>query len=132
MYRLSFAIVVASGVSYQILQKKIAPEANPALSLGISYLVSLLAAAALLFVFPLRKPLDLALHDLKPSSYLLGLPIIGVEFGFLMMYRSGGGLSYSPALTSTAMTLCLVLIGVIAFKESMSFEGVMLISHQNR
>jgi hypothetical protein len=121
MYALSIFFVVASGVSYQILQKRIAPQANPALSLGISYLVSLFATAALFIAFPLRKPLDLALRDLRPSSYLLGLPIVGVELGVLMMYRSGGELSFSPALTSTAMTLCLVLIGVIAFKESMTF-----------
>lgn len=120
MYIASLVLVVISGVLYQLFQKKIAPAANPSLSLVVSYALSFLLSLGLLVVFPLRRPLAEAVKDLNLFSLLLALPIVGIELGYLLLYRNGARLSVTMPFISTCITLLLLGVGVLAFREPLS------------
>jgi drug/metabolite transporter (DMT)-like permease len=117
MYAASMVLIVVSGVLYQLFQKKIAPQANPALSLVVSYAISSALAFMLFALFPLRKPLAEGLKELNAFSLILALPIVGIELGYLLLYRNGGRLSISMPLISTCITLLLLGIGIFVLGE---------------
>jgi drug/metabolite transporter (DMT)-like permease len=118
MYAASMILIIVSGVLYQLFQKRIAPAANPALSLIVSYAASFGLSCALLLIFPLKKSIGAALGDLNPVSLLLALPIVGIELGYLLLYRNGGRLSISMPLISTCITLLLLGIGIFVLGEA--------------
>jgi drug/metabolite transporter (DMT)-like permease len=120
MYAASMVLIVVSGVLYQLFQKKIAPQANPALSLVVSYAISSALAFMLFALFPLRKPLLEGLKELNVFSLVIALPIVGIELGYLLLYRNGGRLSLSMSLTSTCTTLLLLGIGIFVLGEPLA------------
>ena len=76
----------------------------------------------LLLVVPLKGAIAAELKNVNIYSFLLAIPIIGIELGYLLLYRAGGNFSYSSALVSSMITFLLVIIGMVAFKEAMSVK----------
>jgi drug/metabolite transporter (DMT)-like permease len=125
MYYAAMGILVVSGVLYQLCQKLIPPAANPAASLIVSYLAALALSLGLLAVFPPKGGVSATLGQLNAASLLLAFPIIGIELGYLLLYRNGGRLSYSSAIVSSIVTAILVLVGLGAFKERIDAKKVL-------
>ena len=125
MYIVSIVLLVCSGVMYQFFQKSIAPNANPALSILCSYITSLCVVGILFVVFPLKNTISEAIKDLNIYSILLALPIVGIELGYLLLYRAGGKLTFSSALVSSMITLILVIIGIGVFKETITIKKIL-------
>ena len=61
MFWIAIALTILSNVFYHIIQKITPQQANPVLSLALSYLVAGLICLALLPVFPLKEGLREAL-----------------------------------------------------------------------
>lgn len=125
MYIVSIVLLVCSGVMYQFFQKSIAQNANPALSILCSYITSLCVVGILFVVFPLKNTISAAIKDLNIYSILLALPIVGIELGYLLLYRAGGKLTFSSALVSSMITLILVIIGISVFKETITIKKIL-------
>ena len=125
MYIASIALLVCSGVAYQLFQKFIAPSANPALSLLCSYITSLCLVGVLFILFPLKNTVSESIKSLNIYSVLLAFPIVGIELGYLLLYRAGGKLTFSSALVSSMITLGLVIIGIIVFKEKINVKKIL-------
>ena len=89
MFYGAMALIVVSVTSYQLLQKALPAQANPFLSLSLTYLLSLALCLALLLVFPLRTGLGEALRQMNWATYALSLSVVGIEVGFLLAYRAG-------------------------------------------
>ena len=124
MYVVSIALLVCSGVIYQLFQKFISPSANPAISLICSYFVAILLSFVVLLFTPLKGPVSDEIKNVNAYSFLLAIPIIGIELGYLLLYRAGGGLSYSSSLVSSMITILLVIIGTVLFKERIDVRKI--------
>jgi multidrug transporter EmrE-like cation transporter len=55
---------------------------------------------------------------------IVGFTIVGIEIGFLLMYRSGWTLSTGYIMTSVAVNIALLLIGLLFFSEKLSAVNV--------
>jgi len=124
MLFIPIALLVVSGVVYQLSQKLISPGANPAISLICSYIVSICLSFFLFILFPLKNSIASALKDLNIFSFLIAVPIVGIELGYLLLYRKGGNLSFSSALVSSMITLILLTIGIVVFKEQLNAKKI--------
>ena len=124
MYIASIALLVCSGVFYQLFQKLISPTINPGFSLICSYIAAILLSTLLFVLFPLKGSLTEEIKNLNIYSFILAIPIIGIELGYLLLYRAGGKLSYSSALVSSMITILLVIIGMILFKEKINIKKI--------
>ena len=118
-YVLSIALVIAANVGYHLFQKTIRPEVIAPASLVVTYLVALVGSAVLLWAWPSSEGPVAALRRAGPSSYLLGLAVVGLEVGFLWAYRSGWDISITAAYANVAVAVALVPIGVLAFSDRM-------------
>ena len=72
------------------------------------------------------------LYEIKSLSvndifYLLlvSLGVIGIELGFLLVYRTGFSISYAALIVNIGLGILLLLAGLILFKENLNFIQLM-------
>jgi drug/metabolite transporter (DMT)-like permease len=117
MFYLSFSIAILSSMLYHIFQKAISPDANPVLSLLVTYVVAFFLTLVLLIFFPLKKDLVAALKQVNWASVALAIAIVGLEIGFLLAYRAGWDIGLAGVATNVAAAILLLPTGIIIFKE---------------
>ncbi|MBN2259921.1 MAG: EamA family transporter [Clostridiales bacterium] len=128
MYYTSIIIAITSGVFYHIIQKSITSKANPLISLVVTYTIALVLSL-LLYAFD-QSRINL-LEDLKAinwASYVLGIAIVGLEFGILLAYRNGWDVGKLSIINNIIIAAVLVPIGLIMFKEQFSVKAILGIS----
>ncbi len=79
-----------------------------------------MATAAIYLSQPERGPLLAGLKELNWASYALGVAIVGLEVGFMLAYRAGWNISLAGLISSTTVSLLLIPVGLLAFRESLS------------
>ncbi len=125
MYYFSLGLAIVASVAYHVTQKYIPAGANPMVSILVTYLASLGLGLVVLFTaYPVRDGLPAALRQLNWASVLLALALVGLELGFLLVYRSGWNISLATLIVNIAATLLLVPIGLWLFHEKVSAVNV--------
>jgi len=130
MFWLSMAMLIGANVAYHVCQKTIPGVANPMVSVSVTFLVATLASVALLPVFIGDSGVLVELRRLNWSSVLLGITIIGIEVGFLLLYRSGWNISLASIVVNALVALSLVPVGILLFKEKLlgtDVAGILLL-----
>jgi len=111
------ALVVLSNVAYHFGQKSVPRAAHPVMAAMAMYTVAMLGALVALPLVPPALTRAGAAATLHWSVVLIGLGILGVEIGFLLVYRAGFEISTASLTASVVLALALVPIGVLAFRE---------------
>lgn len=125
----AMAIIVISNITYQVLQKNIISNVHPVVSVIISYAIALVGSLLLLLIFPIKNDIIAEIQKANYASYLVGVAIIGIEIGFLLVYRNGWKLSTAMPFSSSISIVMLTLIGFFFFKEHITptkIAGVIL------
>ena len=120
LFYFSFALAVLSSAMYHVFIKLVPPDANPAISLFVSYATAALLCLVLLFFFPLKTSVTDAFRQLNWTSAALALALVGLEAGFLLAYRAGWDISLAAILVNVAVTVLLVPIGLLLFRERLT------------
>jgi uncharacterized membrane protein len=122
LYYLAVGLAVISNLFYHISQKLTPPDVNPALAISITYLVAMGISLVILWTLqPLKTGLGQALRQLNWATVMLGFSVVGIELGFLLAYRAGGNISLAQIVVSSAITLILIPVGLVFFKERISW-----------
>jgi drug/metabolite transporter (DMT)-like permease len=120
MQLLWLSLAIASTVAYHVILKLTPAGANPLLSLMATYgSVALLFCGALL-VAPGEFAWREELRQLNWTAIALAFAIIGLDLGFILLYRSGFEVSLGALVTQTSAAMLLVGIGVLVFREQLS------------
>lgn len=121
LYFLPLLLVILSNTFYHITSKSTPADVNPLASLCVTYLV----AAAATFVLMLIRQ-GVAREELFPfkginwTSFVLGICIIGLEYGYLWAYRVGWDISIGSLIANIALAVILIAVGLLLFKEKIS------------
>lgn len=121
---LPLAIVVISNCFYHIISKKTPTDANALLSLGVTYLVAAIVSFAIFFVGNNHEGLTAEIKKLNWTSFALGIVIIGLELGYILVYRAGGDVSRAPLIANCTLAVMLVFIGLLVFKETITIKQI--------
>lgn len=124
MFWFAIFLTIFSNVFYHIFQKITPQDANPVLSLAISYLVAGLVCLALLFFFPLEEGLRQSLKQLNWVTVGLAFTLVGLELGFLLAYRAGWNISLAGLASNATVSVLLLPVGVMVFKEQLSHTNL--------
>ena len=120
LFYFSITLAIASSALYHFMQKQIPPDVNPAVSVTLTYLASLALSAVLLaFLWP-REGLLTSVRQLNWASYALALSLVGLEVGFMLVYRSGWNIGIAAVLVNVVASLILVPVALIVFRQSLS------------
>jgi hypothetical protein len=84
LFYFSITLAILSSALYHFSQKEIAPNANPAVSVLVTYALSFVICLGLLYFFPPENGFLPALRQLNWASYLLAFSLVGLEVGFLL------------------------------------------------
>ena len=120
-YILPLLLVVLSNTAYQLLSKKIPSALNPFAGLMVTYAVGFIISTVMFFL-TCHTGTAKEFSKVNICSFLLGAAIVGLEGGFLLMYRNGWELSRGSLTANILLAIVLVVIGMIFFRESMTVK----------
>ena len=118
-------LLIASNLLYQSCAKCSSRTAHPFVILTVVYLIA--AAGSLALFLLLGRDADSLAHQLRElnwANYLLGLAIIGLEGGFLYLYRTGWNVSVGPICSYPGVALGLLVLGALCFGEHITLRQV--------
>lgn len=113
-------LIVLSNIFYNICSKETPANINPFASLTITYIIG--AGVSLFLYFALNRGGNIIeeYKNINWSSLVLGLAIVGLEAGSIYMYKAGWNIGRGQIVHSIILAICLVIIGVIFYKESVT------------
>lgn len=131
-------IIILGGLLYQFSQKSIAKGLNAYFVIIIAYLAGILLCLVCQWIYPVQGTLTEAFRKSNWAVYGVGVGAVLVEIGFLLAYRQGWQISLTSMLVNMVISLVLVPVGVLVYKEKLSgwnalgiafyFAGLILIS----
>ena len=115
------ALVVLSNVVYQLCTKSAPEDLNPLASLTVTYLVAALCTFTL-YLMGEHQGLAADMAKLNWTSFALGLSIVGLEFGYIHVYRAGWNVNTAPLVANIALACALLFVGYLFFHETLSLR----------
>lgn len=114
-------ILVVANTAYQLVCAKTPAEAPAFLSLAVTYIIATIVASATYFCTRQNgSTLTADFHTLNWTSYLLGACVVGLEAGYLLLYRAGWDVSIGSTVAYICMGLVMVVVGTVFLKEGIS------------
>ncbi len=124
LFYFSIALAICSSALYHFSQKEIPAGVHPIVSVIVTYIVSLVICFGLLsFQWP-AGGLWNAVRQLNWASYVLAFSLIGLEVGFLLVYRSGWNIGLASVLVNVASSLVLIPLALFVFKDKLSWVNI--------
>lgn len=114
------SLAVACTVAYHVVLKLTPAGVNPLLSLLVTYLLVTVLFGAILIVAPGGFEWRQEARHINWTAVALAVAIVGLDLGFLFLYRSGFEVSLGALVTQSAAALVLLAIGVAVFREKLS------------
>lgn len=118
-------VIVISNCAYNICTKSIPEEANTFGALMVAYLVGAVISGVLFVV--VVKPANVCeeLSKVDRTSVYLGAALVGLEAGYILLYRVGWKISTGALTANTCLAVALLLIGYLLYNEQITFRQVM-------
>jgi drug/metabolite transporter (DMT)-like permease len=117
-------IVILSNTFYHICTKSTPENLNPFASLTVTYIIGAVVSVILYFLTVKNPNLLTEYGKLHWSSFVLGIAIVGLEAGFLLMYRVGWNVSTGQVVSSIALAVVLVFVGYLFYKEAITVSKI--------
>jgi len=124
LFYFSVTLAIASSALYHFSARSTPANVNFPISLVVTYAVALVIVFVTVFFFPTSIGFMAELKQLNWASFLLAIAIVGIEFGFLLIYRSGWHLGIAAVLVNVIASLILVPVAIFVFKDKLSLVNV--------
>jgi len=124
MFYLSIALATLSSLLYHIFQKLTPTNVNFALTFTVTYTTAAVICGVLYLFFRGDDGLLVSLRRLNWASFAVALTIVGLEIGFLLVYRAGWNISVAALLANTVVSILLIPIGLMFFQEKLTLVNV--------
>jgi len=125
LFYFSITLAICSSALYHFSAKSVPSNINFAISLIVTYAVALGITLIVALLSPAQNGLAFELKKLNWASFLLALAIVGIEFGFLLVYRAGWNLGIAVVLTNVMASLILLPVAIFIFKDKLSWVNVL-------
>lgn len=132
-------VVVTSNVFYHISQKSTPSNVNAFGSLMVTYWVATLTSGLLFILSAKPQNVISELGKINGTALTLGLALVGLETGFLFIYRAGWKISMASLVANITLACLLVFVGALLYKEVITARqllgmavcavGLVLITH---
>lgn len=115
-------VVVGANTIYNISTKSTPADVNAFASLAITYLIAAVSSVGLFFLTSDSKNLLAELTKINWSTFALGVAIIGLEFGYICIYRAGWKISVASLVSNISLACVLLLVGLFVYKEVLTIK----------
>jgi multidrug transporter EmrE-like cation transporter len=117
------SLAIACTVGYHLVLKLTPAGVNPLLSLLVTYAAVTLLFGLILLVASGSFEWRQELRQLNWTAVALAVVIVGLDLGFLFLYRSGFEVSLGALVTQSAAAMLLLVIGVAVFREKLGMAN---------
>ena len=124
LFYFSITLAIYSSALYHFSAKSTPANVNFSISLIVTYLVALGIVVLSIVFFPAKNGLAVELKQLNWASFLLAITIVGIEFGFLLVYRSGWNIGIAAVLVNVVASLILVPVAIFVFKDKLNWVNI--------
>ena len=124
MYYFSITIAILASALYHFSQKATPKGVNPPVAIIMTYVVAIGLTGSLLILMPAKDGILTELRRLNWASYLLAVAIVGLEVGFLLVYRSGWNIGLAAVVVNVVASLLLVPIAIVVFKDHLNWVNL--------
>ena len=125
LFYFSITLAIASSALYHFVAKSTPSNVNFTVSLLVTYAVALVVTLLGFIFFPATKGVAAELKQLNWASIALAVAVVGIEFGFLLTYRSGWNLGIAAVLVNVVASLILVPVAIFIFKDKISWINIL-------
>lgn len=117
-------VVILSNTFYNITMKSTPSDVNPFATLMLTYIVAAIITA-IIFVF-LVKPSNVVfeLSKVNWTSIVLAFAIVGLEVGYVFVYRAGWKISSASVVANIGLACVLLIVGWLLYKEDLSIQQI--------
>ena len=117
-------LIVGSNCFYNICTKSMPEDVNAFGGLTVTYLVGAILSA-ILFIASVR-PANVGAEVVKinGTSLVLGMAIVGLEAGYVFLYRAGWKISTGALTANICLAIALVIIGVLIYHEMITLKQI--------
>ena len=117
-------IVIASNTFYNICMKSMPGDVNPFGALMVTYLVAAIISA-IIFVFMVGPSnVGVGLAKINWTSIILALAIVGLEVGYVFVYRAGWSVSTASVVANIGLACVLLIVGYFLYQENVSIKEI--------
>lgn len=124
IFYFSITLAIASSALYHFSAKSTPANVNFPISLIVTYAVAIVITVLAAFFLPAKNGLAFELKQLNWASIGLAIAIVGIEFGFLLVYRSGWNLGIAAVLVNVVASLILVPAAIFVFKDKLNWVNI--------
>lgn len=111
-------------MTWNLRYHETAASANPFVSLLVTFCTAALISGLLFPLWPASGSLAAELPKLNWASAAIGITIVGVDAGYLLLYRSGWNVSLGSVFCNAWVALLLIPLGVVLFKEKLATSNI--------
>jgi drug/metabolite transporter (DMT)-like permease len=125
LFYFSIILAIASSALYHFVAKSTPSNVNFTVSLLITYAIAFVITLLGFFFFPATRGIAAEIKQLNWASIGLAVAVVGIEFGFLLTYRSGWNLGIAAVLVNVVASLLLVPAAIFVFKDEISWVNIL-------
>lgn len=105
--------------------KSMPSDVNPFGALMVTYIVSAVITS-IIFVF-MVKPSNVMfeLSKVNWTSIILALVLVGLEVGYVFVYRVGWGVSTASVVANICLACVLLVVGYFLYRENVSLRQIL-------
>ena len=105
--------------------KSMPADVNPFGALMVTYLVAAIISA-LIFVFSVGlSNISVGLSKINWTSVVLALAIVGLEVGYVFVYRAGWAVSTASVVANIGLACVLLVVGYFLYRENVSMQQIL-------
>ena len=124
LFYFSITLAIISSALYHFVAKSTPSNVNFTVSLLVTYAVAFAVTLIGFFFFPVPDGIAAEIKQLNWASIGLAVAIVGIEFGFLLVYRAGWNLGIAAVLVNVVASLILLPVAIFLFKDKISWVNI--------
>ena len=123
-YFLPVVMVVAFNTFYQVAAKGM-PSANSTFAnIVCVYLTATTASVVMFFATEHTGSLLSEIRQTNWAPFVLGVSVVGLEYGFILLYRVGWKMSLGSTVCSILLALVMIAVGALFYRERLSLSQI--------
>ena len=118
-------MVVAFNTFYQVAAKGMPSSNSTFANIVCVYMTATVLSVVMFFATEHSSGLLSEIRQTNWAPFVLGCSVVGLEYGFILLYRAGWKISLGSSVCNILLALVMLAIGVMFYKERISINQVL-------
>ncbi|WP_407378779.1 EamA family transporter [Methanobrevibacter sp.] len=118
-------LVILANTMYNICAKSTPGDVDPFATLIVTYFIAMIITVILFFAIARPENALFELSKINWTSIVLGVAIVGLETGYILIYRAGWNVSNASVVANICLACTLLVVGYVVYKENISLTQIL-------